>query len=43
MNVWDAKEMPIAIEISGQLQPGAQVPVKVDPSDHSQLMIGLAG
>jgi hypothetical protein len=27
----------------GQLQPGAQVPVKVDPSDHSQLMIGLAG
>lgn len=29
--------------IIGQLQPGAQVPVKVDPSDHSQLMIGLAG
>ena len=27
----------------GQLQPGAQVPVKVDPNDHSQLMIGLAG
>jgi len=27
----------------GQLQPGATVPVKVDPSDHSQLMIGLAG
>jgi hypothetical protein len=27
----------------GQLQPGAQIPVKVDPSDHSQLMIGLAG
>jgi len=27
----------------GQLQPGAQVPVKVDPSDHSQLLIGLAG
>lgn len=25
----------------GQLQPGAQVPVKVDPSDHSQLMLGL--
>lgn len=25
----------------GQLQPGAQVPVKVDPNDHSQLMIGL--
>ena len=29
--------------IIGQLQPGAQVPVKVDPDDHSQLMIGLAG
>lgn len=29
--------------IIGQLQPGAQVPVKVNPSDHSQLMIGLAG
>lgn len=29
--------------VIGQLQPGAQVPVKVDPSDHSQLMIGLAG
>jgi hypothetical protein len=29
--------------IIGQLQPGAQVPVKVDPSDHSQLMIGLTG
>ncbi len=29
--------------IIGQLQPGAQVPVKVDPSDHTQLMIGLAG
>jgi len=27
----------------GQLQPGAQVPVKVDPSDHSQLLLGLAG
>lgn len=27
----------------GQLQPGAQVPVKVDPNDHSQLMLGLAG
>lgn len=29
--------------IIGQLQPGAQVPVKVDPNDHSQLMIGLQG
>jgi hypothetical protein len=29
--------------IIGQLQPGAQVTVKVDPNDHSQLMIGLAG
>ena len=29
--------------VIGQLQPGAQVPVKVDPHDHSQLMIGLAG
>ena len=29
--------------IIGQLQPGAQVPVKVDPNDHSQLMLGLAG
>ena len=29
--------------IIGQLQPGAQVPVRVDPADHSQLMIGLAG
>jgi len=29
--------------IIGQLQPGAQVPVKVDPHDHSQLMIGLTG
>ncbi|MEZ5076575.1 MAG: hypothetical protein R2725_03940 [Solirubrobacterales bacterium] len=28
--------------IIGQLQPGAQVPVRVDPNDHSQLMIGLA-
>jgi hypothetical protein len=26
-----------------QLQPGATVPVKVDPNDHSQLMIALAG
>ena len=25
----------------GQLQPGASVPVKVDPNDHSQLMIGI--
>ena len=29
--------------VIGQLQPGAQVPVKVDPNDRSQLMIGLAG
>lgn len=29
--------------VIGQLQPGAQVPVKVDPNDHSALMIGLAG
>ena len=29
--------------VIGQLQPGAQVPVKVDPNDHSQLMIGLTG
>ena len=29
--------------VIGQLQPGAQVPVKVDPNDHTQLMIGLAG
>jgi hypothetical protein len=29
--------------IIGQLQPGAQVPVRVDPTDHSQLMVGLAG
>ena len=29
--------------VIGQLQPGASVPVKVDPSDHSQLMIGLMG
>lgn len=29
--------------IIGQLQPGAQVPVKVDPNEHTQLMIGLAG
>ena len=29
--------------VIGQLQPGAQVPVKVDPNDHSQLMIGLGG
>ena len=27
----------------GQLQPGAQVPIKADPNDHSQLMFGLAG
>ena len=27
----------------GQLQPGAQVPVKVDPNDHSQLMFGITG
>jgi hypothetical protein len=27
--------------VIGQLQPGAQVPVRVDPNDHSQLMIGL--
>lgn len=26
----------------GQLQPGATVACKVDPSDHSKLMIGLA-
>ena len=29
--------------IIGQLQPGAQGPVRVDPNDHSQLMIGLTG
>jgi hypothetical protein len=29
--------------VIGQLQPGAQVPVRVDPNDHSALMIGLAG
>ena len=29
--------------VIGQLQPGAQVPVKVDPNDHSQLLIALAG
>lgn len=29
--------------IIGQLQPGATVPVKVDPNDHSQLSIGLTG
>jgi hypothetical protein len=29
--------------VIGQLQPGAQVPIKVDPNDHSQLMFGLAG
>ena len=29
--------------VIGQLQPGAQIPVKVDPNDHSQLMIGLGG
>jgi hypothetical protein len=29
--------------VIGQLQPGASVPVKVDPNDHSQLMIGLMG
>ena len=29
--------------VIGQLQPGAPVPVKVDPNAHSQLMIGLAG
>jgi len=29
--------------VIGQLQPGAQVLVKVDPNDHSQLMFGLAG
>ena len=27
----------------GRLQPGAQVPVKVDPSDHSRLLIGVEG
>jgi uncharacterized protein involved in outer membrane biogenesis len=27
----------------GRLQPGAQVPVKVDPTDHSRLLIGLSG
>lgn len=26
-----------------QVQPGATVPIKVDPNDHTQLMIGLAG
>lgn len=26
-----------------QVQPGATVPIKVDPNDHSQLLIGLAG
>lgn len=26
-----------------QVQPGATVPVKVDPNDHSQLIIALAG
>jgi len=26
-----------------QLQPGATVPVKVDPNDHSQVLIALAG
>ena len=27
--------------IIGQLQPGATVPCRVDPSDHTKLMIGL--
>jgi hypothetical protein len=27
--------------VIGQLQPGAQIPIKADPNDHSQLMIGL--
>ena len=27
--------------VIGQLQPGATVPCRVDPSDHSKLMIGL--
>ncbi|HEU5063773.1 MAG TPA: hypothetical protein VFT79_11580 [Solirubrobacterales bacterium] len=26
-----------------QVQPGATVPIKVDPNDHSQLLIGLVG
>ncbi len=45
----DGQLMPIIafhggpVELIVQLQPGAQVPVKVDPNDHSQLMIGLAG
>jgi hypothetical protein len=26
-----------------QVQPGATVPIKVDPNDHSQLLIALAG
>jgi hypothetical protein len=33
----------ISPALIGQLQPGAQVPIKVDPNDHTQLMFGLAG
>jgi hypothetical protein len=28
--------------VLGQLQPGATVPCKVDPGDHSKLMLALA-
>jgi len=33
---------PVSPAMLGQLQPGATVPCKVDPSDHSKLMLGLA-
>ena len=38
-----AHKQVVSPAVIGQLQPGAQIPVKVDPNDHSALMIGLAG
>jgi hypothetical protein len=31
----------VSMAMIGQLQPGATVPAKVDPNDHSRLMLGL--
>ncbi len=32
----------VSSDLIGRLRSGAQIPVKVDPDDHSQLIIGLA-
>ncbi len=35
--------LQVVSDLIGRLRSGAQIAVKVDPDDHSQLIIGLAG